>query len=122
MAKDSRRLRAVLALLLLVPVPTLGICTAMVWLKGQPIGQAIFFFAKLWIIALPGLWWLLIERGSMSWSRPRRGGFGVAAGLGVAIAVIIFAAYWLIGRGWIDRPQMQAKAVEAGLSSVGPTP
>ena len=55
----------------------------------------------------------------MSWSRPRRGGFGVAAGLGVAIAVIIFAAYWLIGRGWIDRPQMQAKAVEAGLSSVG---
>jgi len=115
--RPARRL-AMLALLLLVPMASVGPLAAMLLeaTKG-PIGQVIYFACKVWIAALPAVWLMLVDKGRLSWSPPRRGGFGVAAGLGVAISVMIVAAYWLLGDRLIDAGEMRDVAMEIGLES-----
>ena len=111
----SQRIKAILVLLLLVPVPSIGTGCALILLKGQPVGQTIFTVAKFWILLLPLLWLLLVDRGRISWSRPAHGGFVTSIIWGVAIAAVIFAAYWLIGRLLINQQDMRKIAVEVGL-------
>src|SRR5262245_56037265 len=85
---DAPRLkaRAAIALLLLVPFPSLGTAASMSWWPGTTLGYALFIFGKVWIVVLPLIWLLWVERGTLSWSPPQRGGFGVAAVLGLIIA------------------------------------
>ena len=105
-----------LALLLLVPVPSLGTAASMLFWPGTPWGQGLFVAAKLWIVALPLAWWLGVERGRPSWSPPRRGGFGVAAILGLAIAAFIVVVFWVTERlGWIDPATVASRAAATGL-------
>jgi membrane protease YdiL (CAAX protease family) len=103
-ASAKGRRRALLALLLLVPVPTIGVLFAMVWepTRGTMIGQAVYGLAKVWILALPLAWRLWVERKPLSWSPPRLGGLGMGLALGLAIAGAILVGYWLIGRHVIN--------------------
>jgi membrane protease YdiL (CAAX protease family) len=112
---QARRFHAVLALLLLVPVPSLAVALALVEQPG-PVGRALFVGAKLWILLLPLGWYLLMERGRPSWSPPRRGGLLVGAGLGVASAAAIAAAFWLL-RSHIDPTALAATAELMGIAT-----
>lgn len=109
------RLRAVLALLLLVPVPSLAVALALVEQPG-PAGRVLFVAAKLWILLLPVGWHLLVDRGRASWSPPRRGGLAVGAGLGVASAAAIALAFWLL-EDRIDPTALGATAELLGIST-----
>ena len=60
-ARPDRR-RALLALLLIAPVPSLGVLAAMIVAPG-PAGHAMFLAAKGWLIAFPVAWFLIIEKG-----------------------------------------------------------
>jgi uncharacterized protein len=112
--------QAWVALGLLVPVPTLGVAASMLWWPGTPLGKALFIAAKLWLLILPTAWWFVVERGRWSWSRPRRGGFGVATLLGLGLAGIVTVAY-LVGRprGWIDADMVAEQAALTGLDHLG---
>jgi len=105
-----------LALALLVPVPSLGTYLAMVATPGS-IGQLVFGLCKLWILVLPVLWWVLVDKGKLSWSPPRHGGLLMGAGLGVAVAGVILLAYLCFGRELIDAALMRTRFVEIGLTS-----
>jgi len=108
------------ALLLLVPCPSLGAAASMFWSPGTILGQAVFVFSKVWIALLPLGWLMWVERDRVSWSPPRRGGFGVAALLGVVIAAAILLAYIVAkGLGWIDPAQVAERARQTGLSHLG---
>ncbi|MCP5518604.1 MAG: CPBP family intramembrane metalloprotease [Verrucomicrobiales bacterium] len=110
------RWRALLALLLLVPVPTLGAAASMFWWPGTRLGNGVFAASKLWIVLLPAAWLLFVERGRWSWSPPRRGGFGVAAALGVMIALTMFGVYAATRHlGWLDPAMVAAQARKTGL-------
>lgn len=112
--------RAATALLLLLPFPSLGTAASMFWWPGTTLGQALFVFSKVWIVVLPWIWLLWVERGRASWSPPRRGGFGVAALLGVLIAAIILVVYAVAKElGWIDPAQVAERARQTGLSHAG---
>jgi membrane protease YdiL (CAAX protease family) len=115
---NERRLflrRAMLALLLLVPVPSLGTYMAMVAVPGRT-GQVIFALCKLWILLMPVVWWLVVEKGRLSWSPVRRGGMIVGTGLGALVGGIIAAAYIGIGVPFIDPEVLQLTFKEVGLS------
>jgi membrane protease YdiL (CAAX protease family) len=99
-------MRNLLALLLLVPVPSLAVLAAMWWWPDTVIGKTIFIAAKVWLVGFPLAWWLLVDRGKLSGSKPTKGGLGVGAVLGVVIAASIVGAYFAAkAMGWID-PQM----------------
>ena len=113
-ASAVERRRALAALLLLVPAPTIGAGVSIGIAPGA-IGQVVYGIAKVWLFALPAVWWLWVQGGRWSWSPAKRGGFGVGAALGLAISVVIVAAYWTVGRQVIDVEAVQAAAAKNRL-------
>jgi membrane protease YdiL (CAAX protease family) len=110
------RRRAVSALLLLVPVPTIGVTAAMVVAPG-PIGHTVFMAAKIWLVAFPAAWYLLVERGKPSWSPPRHGGLGAGIISGLAIACVIVGGALLMGVQTMDLAPLREAVREMGLGS-----
>jgi membrane protease YdiL (CAAX protease family) len=106
---------SLLALLLLVPIPSLGTAMAMIARPG-PVGQAVFATCKVWLVVFPVAWYLLVDRGRPSLSPPRQGGLGVGAALGAAVGAIIAVAYIFIGIPLIDPEPLRAALGEIGLA------
>lgn len=119
----SRRSRtlALAALLLLVPAPSVGVVLAMLVdaTQGTLVGKGAYFLSKAWILALPLVWTLWVERSRPSWSPPRKGGFGVGAGLGLAIGAVIFVGWWLVGRHVVEPSMVRDAAVANGIGTPG---
>lgn len=114
-ASAAEARRAIIALFLIVPMAAIGTFAGLVYPKGA-IGQGMYAVAKVWIVLFPLLWLLVVERGRLSWSPPKRGGLGMGALVGAVLAGAIFAGYLFIARGLIDPESVKALAVERGLA------
>lgn len=111
---------ALLALLLLLPVPSIATAASLFWWPEALASKVFFILGKLWIVALPLFWTKFIERQPLSWSPPRRGGFGMGLMLGIIIAVGILAAYALArNTGLLDPAQVSERAARTGLNHLG---
>ncbi len=111
--------RALLALLLIAPIPSLGVIMAMVVAPG-PIGKTIFAASKIWLLVFPAAWYLVVEKGRLSWSPPQRGGIAVGAASGVAIAGIIVVGAWLVGVQHMDLTPLRTEVQMMGLNTALP--
>ena len=107
---------AVVALLLVAPVPTIGVVAALHAAPG-PVGDAVFAAAKLWLLLFPAAWFVLVERGRPGWSRPGRAGLRAGLLLGSAMAAAIVLAYWGVLRDLVDPRPLRQAALEMGLGS-----
>ncbi len=81
------------------------------------LGKSIFLASKIWILIIPVFWLIIVDKQKLSWSKPIRGGFGVAAGLGVAISIIIFIVYSAAGNILIQPQIVREIALKIGLSN-----
>jgi hypothetical protein len=84
---EARR-RALVALVMVAPVPSLAVAAAMIVAPG-PTGQTLFLAAKIWLIVAPAGWHLLVERQPLSWSPTDRGALAVGLVTGLAAAAVI---------------------------------
>lgn len=110
--------RPLLALALLLPVPTLGLLAGMVWWPESGFGPLLFALSKLWIVVLPVAWHRRVDREPLSLSPAKHGGFRVATATGIAIALLIFGAYFAVrSLGWIDPETVRVLAGRTGLSN-----
>jgi membrane protease YdiL (CAAX protease family) len=109
--------KAILSLLLLVPAPSIGVLAGMVLWPESTLGKGIFAFSKLWLFALPAVWYLLVEKGNWSLSPARKGGFGFGVLSGLVISGVILAGYFLLGDAFLDRAFMVEKVEEIGLDT-----
>ncbi|MDP6152483.1 MAG: type II CAAX endopeptidase family protein [Phycisphaeraceae bacterium] len=105
---------AFFALLLLVPAASFGTWVALVACPGT-LGKTVFFLTKLWILLLPAVWMLAVDRRQWTLPQPSKDGMYAACMVGVLTLVIIAAAYAVVGRHWIDQPTMRARAHEINL-------
>jgi len=110
-----QKVKAIVALCLLVPVPSLGVLFGMILYPDTPLGAGVFVFSKIWIFALPLVWCGMVEKKRLSLSPARRGGFGVAVLSGVAISVAIVAVYLLAGDALLDRSFVAQRLRDVGL-------
>ncbi|MDA0991157.1 MAG: type II CAAX endopeptidase family protein [Verrucomicrobia bacterium] len=115
----QNRTSAHLALLLLVPIPTIGVLFGMILAPDTPLGQAVFGASKLWILILPLIWTRWIEKRRWSWAKPDHGGFGIATLIGLAMALVIGGAYLAFADRLIDRDGMRVMAGNIGLDNPG---
>ena len=117
---EPTRRGAWVALLLLVPMPSIGTAAALFWWPEVAAGKVSFIAAKIWIVLLPLIWLKVVDRGRLSWSPPRHGGFGVAAALGLAIAALIFITFAVTWR-WdaINTAMVADRAAKTGLNHLG---
>lgn len=112
----TARRRSILGLLLLVPVPTLGIAATLIWWPG-PVGRTVFIAAKIWLLVLPVVWRLRVDKGRLSWSPPRHGGLGAGVMIGLGMAAVIVATYWTIAVPRVDPAALRAEVAEMGMAS-----
>lgn len=112
----SKKVRAALALALLVPAPSLGVLAGMIALPDHPVGRALFALSKVWLFALPAVWLLAVERGRPSLSPPRRGGWLAGLASGLAMSFAILAAYAALGERMIPRDVFAARLAAVGLA------
>jgi membrane protease YdiL (CAAX protease family) len=108
---------ALVALLLLAPVPTIGVTAALLVAPG-PVGHGIFTACKVWISLFPAAWYLLVERGRPSWSRPTRSGILIGCLSGVAIGSTILIGFWTTVHDRVD-PALVREAAR-GMKLVSP--
>lgn len=114
---SSERRKALLALLLLVPAPTIG-----TWfgfyspdLRGTALGQGIYFASKVWILLVPLIWLFLVDRARPSLSPAAKGGLGTGAASGLLVSLAILGGWLAIGRHFIDPATARATAQAAGI-------
>ncbi|MBU0639731.1 MAG: CPBP family intramembrane metalloprotease [Planctomycetes bacterium] len=114
MSASPAKAHALLALLLLVPVASLGTSMGL-WITPGLLGQGVYLASKIWILILPALWLIFIDRERPSLSPPRRGGFlfGIASGLAISAAIVV--AYYLLAAGQLDPAALRALAVANGF-------
>ena len=105
---------SLLALLLLVPAPSIGVLVGMI-IAPNLFGRAIFFVSKIWILALPLVWHVFVDKQKLSLSIPKKGGFAVAAFLGIIMGAIILAVYFILGRYLIEPQAIKDMASNVGL-------
>jgi hypothetical protein len=108
---------SLLALLLLVPAPSIGVLAGMIIAPDHILGKSVFFISKLWILLIPLFGWVIIGKQKLSWSKPIHGGFGVAAGLGILISVIILVMYSTAGKVLIEPRLVKEMAIRIGLAN-----
>lgn len=113
------RKKAILALLLLVPVPSIGVFSAMVLFPNSPTGAGIFTLCKLWLFAFPALWYKFAEKGKFSLSPPKEGGFGMGFFTGILISAAILLFYIIAGSKLLDRSMIMDKVSNMGLAYPG---
>jgi membrane protease YdiL (CAAX protease family) len=117
--RSANRHRALIALLLIAPIPSLGVIMAMVVAPG-PVGKTIFTAAKIWLLVFPAAWYLLVEKGKLGWTPPDRGGFAVGVASGTAFAGIIVVGAWLVGVQHMDLAPLHSEVQKMGLNSALP--
>lgn len=113
---NTEKRNAMFALLLLVPAPSIGIYTAVYGAPGSMFAKAFFIACKGWLLVLPLVWHLLVDKQKLTVPRPTGKGMGVAVATGSAIFLAIGAGYFLFGH-WIDTTLVSEKAIEVGLST-----
>ncbi len=114
--QDKRSRNAILALLLLVPAPSIGVWMTLYGEPGNFFAKAFFGLCKVWLLLLPLLWHLRVDKQPITIPRPSRKGMGAAVITGIAIFLLIGLGYFLFGH-WIDPEHVSENAIEAGLSS-----
>ena len=92
----EERRRALIALVLVGAAPTVS--TLLSYGVGDgAISQAIFLLTKLWLLCFPVVWFLKVDSGTLSWSKPEQGGYAMSIGLGVAMSIVMLLAWLLLG-------------------------
>ncbi len=112
--------RDLLGIALLAPAPSVGVVLAGLamlhpeWELKQA-GELAFVVGKLWMLCLPIVWRLLVDRRRLTFSPARRGGFRVAAVTGVLLGGLIVGGYLLLGPILVDLDAARSFAASSGL-------
>ena len=92
----EERRRALIALVLVGAAPTVS--TLLSYGVGDGvISQAIFVLTKLWLLCVPIIWFLKVDSGTLSWSKPEQGGYAMSIGLGISMSIVMLLAWLLLG-------------------------
>jgi membrane protease YdiL (CAAX protease family) len=107
--------KAILALALLVPAPSIGTLAAMVLFPGSTLGRVVFAASKLWLFAFPVVWLKFVDKERFSVSPARKGGFLAGLISGAGISLLILLAYALVGQRLFDSAFFAGKMNQIGL-------
>jgi hypothetical protein len=116
MSKISLNKKALLALMLLVPVPSIGVATQLYFLPGFQ-GHLIALLSKVWLLLFPVFWLYFIDKTILKIQYPRKEEFLIGAGLGLVMLCIMLTVYWLLGWQWVDTEYVRGRATQVGLNS-----
>ena len=99
----------------LLPLLLAGLAPTVAVLLGVGKGSQIaWLLSKVWLLAIPLYWHLRIDRKEWSWSTPEKGGFRIAALLGLGMSGFILLTFLLFGDR-LDSQQLKDALEPLGL-------
>ncbi|MDA9168075.1 CPBP family intramembrane metalloprotease [Candidatus Poseidonia alphae] len=104
---DSSRRNSLIALILVGIAPSVSIFASFGSGNGL-VGQLAWLTSKAWMLGLPLVWMLYVDKKPFSWSLPRQGGLGVGFGVGVVFSVVMVLAWVFIGQSRVDQDTFRA--------------
>jgi uncharacterized protein len=110
-----RRDRSILALLLIVPISSIGAVSSTVLVPGA-VGQGIAIGCGIWMLIFPTSWHLLVERQKFKLMVSRDAGWLVGIILGILMFAVILGSYWFAGRYWLNIPDIRARVSQMGMN------
>ncbi|MEM9345087.1 MAG: CPBP family intramembrane glutamic endopeptidase [Planctomycetota bacterium] len=113
-ARPASLQRAALALLMLVPAPSIGVLFAMHLMPDTAIGKTMHLSAKVWLFAFPLIWLMFVERIKLSMPRWSWDGMGAGFITGGLILAIITGGWELVGKNLVD-----VAVFKEGMDKVG---
>lgn len=123
-SKLNKTQKALLALVLILPAPLLGVSSSLylqstfnVMSQEIQIGKVIWAFAKVWLMLLPVVWLLCVDKGKLSWSPTNKK--GILAGLlwSIPVSIVLLGAYWLAKGGTFIDPEATKTIEELGIAT-----
>lgn len=116
-ARDSRML-SLLAVALIVSLPTLGVVFAMAVPSsaGQTSGKLIYALCKVGLLLVPLVWHFGLERRRIEIRRPTGSGLLLGLLTGLVISGVIIIGYLLAGEFLVDPAVMREAAERSGLA------
>jgi hypothetical protein len=106
---------ALLALLLLLPVPSVGVLMMLFVFPGT-VGKVIAFVCKAWITLLPLIWYMKVDRQRAHFPKPTRRGMGAAIISGAAIFAAMLLAYHF-AKAYVPIEPLREKAAATGFDN-----
>ena len=118
MMKPTQK-KALLALCLLVPAPTIGVVMSMIVpaTRGTALGQGIYAVSKMWLLALPLIWLIWVDRQKISFSPLKKGGMTMGLISGIVVALTIYGAWFFFGQALIDPQNLKEQVAANGIGS-----
>lgn len=110
------RTRALIALLLLVPAPTIGV-GCMLHLMPDARGKVVAFICKAWIALLPLVWTRYVDKQPLRFAKPTRRGLKMGCFVGLVLCFAIIDGIWNV-RIWIDVAALRQRAAETGFDNL----
>jgi len=122
--KLNKTQKALLALILILPVPLIGVSSSLympsvhnVMSHEIEVGKVIWAVAKIWLFLLPVAWLLFVDKGKLSWSPTSKR--GILAGLlwSIPVAIVLLGAYWVVKGGSFIDPDATKTIAELGIAT-----
>lgn len=97
-----------------MPAPTLGVLAAAYIWPESALGPLVFGVFKVWLLAMPVVWLMSVERQSPKLPALNAQGMPAAVVTGIGMCICIVGAYWLF-RHWIDTGSVIDQIETVGL-------
>jgi uncharacterized protein len=109
------RQRSILALLLIVPVTSIGALMS-VYVAPGSIGQGCALVSGLWLLLFPMLWHRLVERQPLNFQLPKNAGWFTGIVLGFLMFGVIFGSYWFAGKYLLNITDIRSRTAQMGMN------
>jgi uncharacterized protein len=108
------RNQSILALLLIVPVTSIGAIMSALIAPGA-IGQGIAIICGLWLVIFPVVWHRLVDKQLLN-LKLSQDGWLTGVVLGVLMFGVIFCSYWFVGRYLLNAADIRSRTQQMGMN------
>ncbi len=118
MTTREARIQSLLAVVLVVCLPTVGVLFAMAVpsTAGVVSGKLIYALCKIGLLSVPLLWHFGVERRRVEVRQPKISGLLLGVWTGLVISGVIIVVYLLAGQWLVDPEVMREAAERSGLA------
>lgn len=109
--------QSIIAILLVGFIPSLSVIFGIKIIDDELTSQIFFFSCKLWIFLVPTLWYLRVDKNTISKNIPSKEGIQMALLTGIVMSIIILIT-WFIFESTLDMDQMIGTLQSKGLSNI----
>ena len=109
--------QSIIAILLVGFIPSISVIFGIKIIDDELTSQIFFFSCKLWIFLVPTLWYLRVDKNTISKNIPSKEGVQVALLTGIIMSIIILIT-WFIFESTLDMDQMIGTLQSKGLSNI----